>query len=200
MNNQDCASSENQCSPHGTCVDKPAPTGDHLKDFSCDCDSGFEEKVHASGKRSCENIPDCPLKPKMACLPGTCSDLVNDYRCNCPEGYLTQPASSATANDFAHDCYPKLCGKVPTVEYAKSSTDVDVYYAMPSVEYTCEKGYTIDGSVGGEMEFSITCQADGKFSELLACEPVACGAVPQVKHAMYPAGSEFFFPQTVNYE
>jgi hypothetical protein len=69
-NKDDCEG--NQCGPNGKCVDNKKPTGDHLEDYHCDCDSGFEEKILDDGTRVCENKNDCP---KGACLPGECKDL-----------------------------------------------------------------------------------------------------------------------------
>merc|ERR1712039_1090000 len=83
--NDDCAGKGNNCAPNGKCVNNANPTGDHYKDFHCECDSGFKPNISADGKsQSCGNIPNCP---QDACQPGRCQDLVNDYTCVCPVGW-----------------------------------------------------------------------------------------------------------------
>jgi len=107
MNADDCAG--NQCGAHGKCVDHPNPTGVHKDDYHCDCDSGFEEQVLEDGTRMCGNVPDCP---QGACMPGFCKDLVNDYKCYCPDGYHE---GKNVEKGLDHDCLPNVCGAAPGV-------------------------------------------------------------------------------------
>ncbi len=54
----------------------------HIDDMTCKCKPGFaEEKNFGDGGEfwQCYNIDDCP---DGACQPGTCADLVLDYKCN----------------------------------------------------------------------------------------------------------------------
>lgn len=59
----------NKCGAHGKCDDLDDPTGVHVDDYKCICDSGFAEKIQNDGHRTCVNIPDCPAH---ACEPGNC--------------------------------------------------------------------------------------------------------------------------------
>ena len=45
-----------------------------LKDYDCDCRSGFEEEILKEGVHRRASISDCP---KGGCKPGTRQDLVN---------------------------------------------------------------------------------------------------------------------------
>jgi hypothetical protein len=53
----------NNCGPHGTCEDLPAPTGIPLDDYRCKCWPGYETTLSTAGnhtERICTNINDCP--------------------------------------------------------------------------------------------------------------------------------------------
>jgi hypothetical protein len=195
-NIDDCQASDNHCSQDGHCVDKDEPTGVHIDDFHCACNSGFAENISAIGARYCYNIPDCPLTPNVACLPGTCHDLVNNYYCTCPTGYYE---GRNMEEGLSHDCLPVHCGAPPTVRFGSTPTTADQYFDMPRLNYTCDTGYTLDGTAAGVNTFSLTCQADRSFSSAPACLPVACGAAPHVSNASYPAGPKVF-PEQVPYE
>jgi hypothetical protein len=193
-NDDDCVASDNQCSPHGKCKDKPNPTGDHLKDFKCICDSGFKENVTSTGVRSCKNIPDCPLG---ACDPGTCKDLVNDYKCVCPAGYKEEPDKS---RGLAHACMPVPCGTPTKVQHASTDmADQDINFAMDPVEYKCDKGYTLDASPRGPDTFALACLEQGVFERAPKCQAVECGKAPAVDNADFNEERSFTFEQTVRY-
>jgi len=149
VNIDDCNAFGVSCGTRGKCVDNPVPTGDHSKDYHCDCESGFKEEVAKDGTKFCGNIPDCP---KGACNPGACRDLVNDYSCECPDGYHEQK----TGKD--RSCKPHVCGNAPTMDHSTASrTGVVVFPEV--VTYTCENGYTLDGSAAGQRSFDRSCKA-----------------------------------------
>lgn len=152
VNNDDCLSTENACSPNGQCVDNESPTGTHLDDFHCEPDSGFAESIKVDGTRWCKNIPDCP---DGACAPGGCEDLVNDYECHCPLGYYQ---GENTEENLAHDCLPVECGAPPSMQHASAGTSASVFYDSPPVAYSCDDGYTLDGVAAGENTFSVGCR------------------------------------------
>jgi len=195
VNQDDCASPENSCAPDGECKDTDSPTGEHVEDFKCECHSGFAHNVSEAGVHYCYNVPDCP---DGGCEPGSCEDLINDYECHCPEGYY-QDANEQEG--LPHDCLPNLCGRPNVVEHASTpDSDRDFYFDDNAVEYTCDVGYTLDGSASGETVFQLACKADTSFEEAPECKPVQCGSVPNVQHAAYPLGTMLFFPETVSYE
>ena len=160
FNINDCE--RHTCGPNGNCVDKSNPTGDHFNDYECDCDSGFQAEVK-DGKRICVNIPDCP---NGACLPGSCHDLVNDYKCTCPTGYSEE---ENYVEKLKHDCMPHKCGRPEEFRHASTKVEATVYFNSSPVEYTCEKGYSLDSAAGGDKTFSVTCQADKSFSAPPEC-------------------------------
>jgi CUB/sushi domain-containing protein len=193
-NDDDCVAPDNMCSPHGTCKDKANPTGDHLKDFECICDSGFKANVTKAGVRSCAQIPDCPLG---ACDPGTCTDLINDYKCNCPAGYTEEADKS---RDLAHACLPVPCGKPPKVpEATTEQAGDDIYFNMAPVAYECEEGYTLDATPRGENRFTLACLEQGTFERAPSCEPVECGQALPVDHAHFNKDHSWTFGQSATY-
>lgn len=201
-NMNDCA--DNMCGPHGKCIDKEEPTGVHIDDYTCDCDSGFElKKTSVGGKEYwvCENVPDCPPD---ACLPGACEDLVNDYKCNCPEGggYYEGPNKE---EDLKHDCLPQKCGPAPDEDHATHESSGDLFF-MDTVEYTCDEGYTLDAAPDGEKQFVVTCEAGmmgaktGKLSEAPECKPVACGVAPEANFADWQKDKSLAFPEQMEFD
>jgi len=189
-NKNDCEG--NKCG-NGECIDHEKPTGKHLDDYHCQCESGYEEKVE-DGYRVCGNIPDCP---EGACEPGHCEDLVNDYKCHCDEGYYE---GENKEKGWEHDCLPEPCGtpaKVPHASTDKAGTDI--FFNSNPVPYTCDEGYTLDGAAKGNIEFELTCQATGQFSKAPTCHPVSCGDAPHVDHSKGPPG-EHVFPETLTYD
>eukprot|EP00929_Paragymnodinium_shiwhaense_P017573 TRINITY_DN126_c0_g1_i2.p1 TRINITY_DN126_c0_g1~~TRINITY_DN126_c0_g1_i2.p1 ORF type:complete len:3378 (+),score=908.37 TRINITY_DN126_c0_g1_i2:86-10135(+) len=191
LNMDDCDG--NKCGAHGTCVDNPDPTGKHIDDYHCQCDSGFKEEIKGD-YRICGNIPDCPVG---ACEPGSCQDLVNDYKCHCPEGYHEDANAAA---GLKHDCMPNVCGAPPHLEHASTPSAEPVDFAMKPIEYTCDEGYTLDASPDGDKTFTIGCLADKSFEQQTRfCLPVACGQSPAVEEATYDVEAKWVFPQKVPY-
>jgi len=190
-NKDDCEG--HKCGPNGKCVDHDKPTGKHMDDYHCECDSGFEEEIE-DGHKVCGNVPDCP---EGACLPGSCEDLVNDYKCHCPEGYYE---AENPDRELAHDCLPEPCGHPTTVEHATtSSAGEDQFFNSDPVEYSCDAGYTLDGAASGEKTFFLTCQANGNFISPPTCHPVRCGNAPHVASAEFDSSKAFVFPEKAGY-
>jgi len=190
-NMNDCEG--NMCGAAGKCVDHSDPTGKHMDDYHCDCDSGFEEEVK-DGKKVCGNVPDCPDE---ACLPGSCEDLVNDYKCHCPIGYFE---AANEAEDLPHDCLPEPCGPPPTVQHATTSqAGNDIFFDSEPVSYQCEDGYSLDGAATGDNTFEILCTAAGHFEEHPTCHPVKCGNAPHVDFSQFDSSKEFVYPETIAY-
>merc|ERR1719191_446388 len=75
-------------------------------------------------------------------------------------------------------CQPVNCGAVPIVAFCSPDKDTAVY--GDSIKYTCEEGYTVDGTADGQTHFSITCEADAKLTTPGECQRIACG-VPEAQ-------------------
>jgi len=166
VNVDDCIG--HSCGPHGNCVD-------HHKNYTCACQSGFEQTWDADAQQLvCGNINDCGAE---ACGAGTCKDLVNGYDCECPTGFkVVGEAEEKT-------CAPKECGIPPSVDHAATSPIDDgnkkaVY--KDKIVYQCDTGHTLNGKAGGKNHFDIDCHADKSFSATKSCEPIKCGKAPKV--------------------
>ena len=178
INNNDCSSPENACSPDGHCKDHSVATGKHDDDFSCECDSGFAPDTRDGGIKFCKNIPDCP---DGACEPGSCEDLVNNYECHCPAGYFE---GENPQENLPHDCLPKECGSPKSVEHAAVQNAAgSVFFDSEPVQYGCAEGYTLGGDAEGESQFVVSCLNTGMFEEAPTCDAVKCFAPPVVKNS-----------------
>jgi len=164
------------CGSNGLCVDG-------INDYSCDCESGFEEELIA-GEKMCGNIDDCGAD---ACgAHGACHDLVNGYECECDHGF--------ELND-ARICMPKVC-PVPSLENVVSSVAELRFPETLFVE--CAEGYDL-GSIS-ETHFQIECSADGVITyggsaNVPQCRPKVCGHPPFV-HSQHQEVRDYHFGET----
>jgi len=119
--------------------------------------------------------------------------LVNDYKCNCPEGYEEVEEANGPKND--RTCMAVSCGSPPESSHAATTPllaqDQKVFYSK-SVAYQCEKGYTTDGKAGGKKQFSVQCQPDKRFTKPSSCKPIECAQAPSVQNAESKASSSTF--------
>ena len=154
-----------------------------------------------------EKIADCDIIPYM---PG------------CDEGYsLTAQAGGkatfkieclATAEfEEPAECLPVECGAIPDIPKATPTKDAWKKYGKgkesvvvfpESVPFTCNKGYSLTGVHGGEINFETECKSDGSFSKNQyfdkMCLPVTCGIPELVKHSIW-LQPERFYLETVTY-
>merc|ERR1719379_765244 len=82
-------------------------------------------------------------------------------------------------------CEPVQCGEPPVVPAATPALSGDVTYGM-SLQFHCDGGYSLDGTVGGKTHFKVKCGKDGKYADLKAnqqCKPVSAGEAPSVANA-----------------
>lgn len=168
----DCVVGAHTCGPHGTCRDE------HMN-YSCQCESGFEEQV-VDEERICGNIDDCG-----DCGPnGVCVDLVGGYTCDCHEGYN----ATVEENDT-------VCDKIDCGNYSVSNGTVTPLKLVFNVEavVTCFPGYTLTGGV--------KCGSDGEFVAVPSfpvCSPRSCGVPPPLEGSTHPE-EEVFFQGSVEY-
>eukprot|EP00746_Dinoflagellata_sp_MGD_P138404 gnl/MRDRNA2_/MRDRNA2_72053_c0_seq1.p1 gnl/MRDRNA2_/MRDRNA2_72053_c0~~gnl/MRDRNA2_/MRDRNA2_72053_c0_seq1.p1 ORF type:complete len:2101 (+),score=429.94 gnl/MRDRNA2_/MRDRNA2_72053_c0_seq1:113-6415(+) len=102
------------------------------------------------------------------------------------------------------NCNPIKCGDPPDHVNVKHSTVPmgDIHFPQ-NVEITCDDGYTVNGSPGGDRSFLIKCQDDGKFEKHSEgeCEPVKCGALPAMANAALTGDlKELVFDVQAKYE
>jgi hypothetical protein len=209
VNINDCAYVA--CGLNGNCEDLESPTGVHLDDYTCNCDSGYEITLHPSTlqegaeTKKCTNINDCPNPQDENCgginaagfRRGTCSDLINDYDCNCRAGYEVTMATDAPENKT---CTPRICGSVPELKFATTHLSGEATYDTEPWEYTCEDGYSLNGQASGEKTFSMRCTAAATFTTAKVCKPVTCGPPPIVRFSdMTPQIGELFYPDKLKF-
>jgi len=163
VNINDCAG--RTCGPHGSCVD-------HLQNYTCACEDGFEQRMKSNGDLFCGNVDDCP-SDNTCTDHGTCLDLLNDYTCECESGY--------ELDGTAKVCQARICPEVPGIANSDMASKRVLKYP-DFLEVTCEHGYTIDGTpIAAAAKFGFECQADATVSPVAKCLPVQCGFAPLVQ-------------------
>merc|ERR1719329_628973 len=108
---------------------------------------------------------------------GSCVDETLGYHCECSEGY-----ENAAADSGLDSCVAKTCEDTPSVEHA-SPTDLPKLTYRDTLTYTCETGYSLDGTVSGAISFTAECTADTSITGVEECRPVECGATASVERA-----------------
>lgn len=98
------------------------------------------------------------------------------FSVSCPDsGHLTDPEV----------CEPVKCGLAPAIPKARAGIAGDVFFGM-TLTYSCDAGYTLDGSVYGGSRFNIDCKVDGKFSALPGSEDAE---LMLIASARYPSSA-----------
>jgi len=161
----------NDCGPDacgvGECIDE-------VLGYKCKCPSGYEVAMEGTKQETCE-AKLCGVPPEVknaATTPvgdGAAKHFFagNDINYVCDAGY-TLNGKAATKNTFdikckangkfsgASKCQPVKCDKPPTVKNSKRTGSKTTY--DKSIKFTCNKGYSIDGTTDGDSSFRVTCQ------------------------------------------
>lgn len=150
------------CGSNGRCVDG-------INDYSCECESGFEEEMVA-GEKMCGNINDCGPN---ACGPhGACHDLVNGYSCECDTGYPLQGEGDDQL------CVAQVCQIPAAANTIVTTTELTFPHTL-FVE--CERGHETQYN---KDHFMIMCNPEGETvyvgDENPQCAPKVCGHPPDV--------------------
>eukprot|EP00494_Astrolonche_serrata_P027698 UN27962 len=74
---------------HGECED-------HINDYSCDCDDGWD------GDYCDHNIDDCASKP---CINGECIDDVDSFSCDCDDGWFGELCGQRDGRAYEYRCF-----------------------------------------------------------------------------------------------
>jgi len=181
-----------KCGEHGKCVD-----GD--VSYDCECDPGYEVATTESIWQTCENIDECETEGGYdACSAGggSCIDGLLEYKCKCTEGYENVETSNG------HDsCAPVMCSALPVKEHAHSRLQTQKLTYGQSALYTCDDGYTLDGTVSGKKTFKVECTAQATNSGLENdCMPVQCESGKDVKHAEVVGEKQVRYGEAVLYQ
>jgi CUB/sushi domain-containing protein len=135
---------------------------------------------------------DCPV----TCLPGY--DLKeNTLKCVQPDN----PKEPKALLQGAARCEPKSCGPPTRVAHAQFPTAAQTFPTR--VMYTCQNGYTLDGTLTGLTYRHVACEMDGKYEKSsFECLPLVCGNAPMIADAELTISEEddIKFPAAATYK
>lgn len=97
----------------------------------------------------------------------------------------------------ARKCLPVSCGETPVV---LSADEPDVHAASygQKVAYECLVGFSLNGEFEkGPTKFELVCEANGSYTGQEICQPVGCGALPDIPNAQFSL-DEFHYMDTTS--
>lgn len=98
-------------------------------------------------------------------------------------------------------CQPVECGVAPfdKVQHVSQAPPPSRRFVFgEKAEFTCQEGYTLDGTSGGEKTIEISCTASGIWTEPEHCQPVHCGAPPPIANGSVDT-NEAAYPSAATY-
>jgi len=134
----------------------------------------------------------------------------NEITYECVEGFtvdgtvsgaISIKSSCAADGTFRKEfdgCLAIKCGKPPEVEFARTEVENETYFPT-AVSYTCDNGYSVDGTALGDTTISRACESTGWEGPEL-CKPVSCGAPPSIENGETEDGAERVFGDSVNFQ
>ncbi|XP_078689172.1 uncharacterized protein LOC144920716 [Branchiostoma floridae x Branchiostoma belcheri] len=183
-----CSPDVNPCDPNAACRDVAAPdTG-----ATCTCNDGYEGDGEVCTAVQCPT----PMAPENGALSPEGADTYvyqDEVEFSCNEGYDLNGADRVTCqadrtwSDLVPTCTPVQCDPLSApARGALSPADARTY--QDAVQVTCEDGYELNGAA------SVTCQADGTWSEPLPeCKAVQCPTLMAPENgAMSPEGADTY--------
>jgi uncharacterized protein YfaP (DUF2135 family) len=101
-----------------------------------------------------------------------------------PIGFEAQCLLDGHFSDLPNDgvCKPVECGAPPAVPHGYTEHG-DVVVFQQAIEYKCDEGHYVGAMATGPVTVTSECTATGEFAPNGVCEPVICGASPQVAFA-----------------
>jgi hypothetical protein len=183
---------------------------DLLNDYKCHCPTGYEQTENGEEK-TCTRVicGNAPTITQAMTIPREIAKMVyqsvTTYQCNLgytlnanADGDKTQTVTCQSNRQFTANrpCAAVQCGSTPDKANARKSRTSATY--DQKTKYTCEHGYTTDGTPNGDTDFETTCQENGLYTEIPSCQPVGCGQPPEVANSMRPGG-ELTFSESVSF-
>jgi hypothetical protein len=144
-------------------------------------------------------------------LPSVCIALLGAVEAANVAPSLRKPVALVASHEDPPEIKCPPLGKYPnakTKDYGDSRATkyedgehVPVEFAPGDViAFECVKGFTIDGSKGGDTAFDVECSEQGYFKPGGVClEASKCGAAPEIANAL-PSGKVFEGPKKNNLE
>jgi Notch-like protein len=94
---------------------------------------------------------------------------------------------------------PVECGVAPVLPHCSNLGIPRTYHQ--NAMYTCEMGFSVDGSANGLKEFETLCNADSSFAKHDGCQPVKCGEPPVPLDSSQSGGpSELVFKDVAEFK
>ena len=197
------------CLP-GTCVEK-------IGDYSCSCPLGCEEGASAEHKYDCNRkscgvpaaIDNADHDPSSAVKFNETAAYERHSGCSLdgePDGnriFTTTCGVEASGSvvvsptpgisELRTTCEKITCGNATAKPFSSVSFEGEVFF-QDVVKYTCEEGYTVNGSVCGSSHYEMRCESSGDLDYVVpgaeTCEPVSCGNISSTDapHATHSSG------------
>ena len=196
----------------GHSIDATAAATSAHYTISCQADGSFTTQ-HACEPISCGVAPDVDDATHTGADSGEVYEAAVEY--TLASGYsldgTTAGETSFTITCQADSTYTQVgapmavtCGAPPTLTH--SAVTGEEFWFSEKAPYTCDEGYSLDGTASGAGTFKLDCEADGTYSGPTGCEAIACGAVTapdytsQVDDHEGAKHTDLVFPQTAVFE
>lgn len=158
----ECSNNNGGCKK--TCLNSPGS-------FRCDCGPGY---FTFDGGKSCTDLNECGFA-NAGCA-HTCINTDGGFECSCDSGFGLGADGKA--------CEKLGCGTPPasrddgTASLTNAEDAIRVINFGGSVLYTCDPGWSLDGTSTGADTFLVFCQADQRLDPItaLSCKDIdECG-------------------------
>ena len=161
--------------------------------------------THSPGPESCGSPPEHPF----ASVPALDVPYGGYVTYTCHDGYSVNGAGlldqtvqcCAMAHVFGTiiPCLPTVCGSPPSISNADIAPSFVPHQIVhgSSAPYICLNGHEVSD---GSTSFDVQC-INGLFDMHAGCQPISCGAPPQMQYALSAAVTDTIsFPHSVEYD